>query len=83
MLFANMGARSIPLGSHVLIRYGLRRVKARRPCSATRGVCILGYGIAMRMPIVRVAGRAKQYVTGETGGRLHSATTDTMWEGKR
>ena len=35
------------------------------------------------MPIVRVAERAKQYVTGKTGSRLHSAATDAMSEGRR
>ena len=39
--------------------------------------------IAVRLPIVRVAGRAKQYVTGKTGGRLHSAATDAMSKGRR
>ena len=37
----------------------------------------------MRLPIVRVAGRAKQHATGKTGGRLHSAATDAMSEGRR
>ena len=40
-------------------------------------------GIAVRLPIVRVAGRAKQYATGKTGGRLHSAATDAKSEGRR
>ena len=40
-------------------------------------------GIAMRMPIVRVAGRAKQYVTGKAGGRVHGAATDVVFEGRR
>ena len=38
-------------------------------------------GIAVRLPIVRVAGRAKQYATGKTGGR--SDATDAMSEGRR
>ena len=37
----------------------------------------------MRLPIVHVAGRAKQCVTGETGSRPRSAATDTMLEGRR
>ena len=33
--------------------------------------------------IVCVAEGAKQYVTGKTGSRLHSAATDAMSEGRR
>ena len=59
-----------------------RWVKAQPRSSVTSRVN-LECGIAMRLPIVHVAGRAKQYVTGKTGSRLHSAATDSMSEGRR
>ena len=57
-------------------------MKAQPRSSVTSGVN-LECGIAVRLPIVRGAGRAKQYATGKTGGRLHSAATDAMSEGTR
>ena len=78
MLVANVEGKNIPMGFHMLLRYGQRRVEARRQNSASHEVLILEYIVAVRDPVLREAGSARQYVTGKTGSRRSSAATDTM-----
>ena len=66
----------------MLIRYGQQRAEAWRPNSASHEILILEYIVAARVPIERAAESAKQYVTGKSAVRLHSAATDAMLEGR-